>query len=209
VHEQVDPQIDGPARHPSVREPDLSKDEVFSTLSNARRRYVLEYLQRTGGRTQMRDLTEAVAAHENGCTREELNYRQRKRVYTSLHQTHLPKMHDLGIVVHDPNRGTIAVTEAAAEFDLFLEVVPEGEIRWSELYLGLAGVGTALVVVAFFDLFPFSLVPDLGYAAAVVVAFALTAVAHTVDTNRHRFSFGAVDGVGADDGRTDDESDSA
>jgi len=77
----------------------LSKDLVFTMLSNGRRRHVIHYLKQRGERVTIRELSRQVAAWENGIETDALDYKQRKRVYTSLHQTHLPKLDDLGVSV--------------------------------------------------------------------------------------------------------------
>lgn len=151
----------------------LSKDDIYSMLSNRRRRLVLDYLRETEETVSVRDLSRAVAAMENGIDREELTYKQRKRVYTSLHQTHLPKLDDVGVVVYDRDRGTISLTPLADELDSFLDGTTDRRVSsWSVYYLGLSGLSMLVVALAWSGLFPFSLVPDIGYAFLVAVGFA-------------------------------------
>lgn len=47
----------------------LTTDEVFEILSNHRRRYALNHLERNGERTSLGELSENVAAWENGIER--------------------------------------------------------------------------------------------------------------------------------------------
>jgi hypothetical protein len=157
----------------------LSVDDVFTVLSNERRRLVLRYMKSHEGPVRVRDLSHQVAAWENGLSVEELNYKQRKRAYTSLHQTHLPKLDDCGIVDYDRNRGTVELRDRVEELDFYLEVVRPNDIPWSQYYLGLAAVSTALVLARWLDLFPFSLLPDIAYAALIAGALAVSAGVHT------------------------------
>lgn len=76
----------------------LSQDQVFEVLKSPRRRYALYYLRREGGIVELSDLTDQVAVWENDTTPSGLTSEQRKRVYISLYQTHLPKLDDAGIV---------------------------------------------------------------------------------------------------------------
>ncbi len=153
----------------------LSKDLVFTMLSNGRRRHVIHYLKQRGERVTIRELSRQVAAWENGIEPEALDYKQRKRVYTSLHQTHLPKLDDASIVDYDRDRGTVELDDAARELEVYMEVVPENELPWSVYYLGLAVLSLALVPLVWLDVFPFAGVPDVALAALVAAAFGVSA----------------------------------
>jgi DNA-binding transcriptional ArsR family regulator len=166
-------------------ESELSKDTIFSMLSNQRRRHVLHYLKRNTGPATIRDLAEQIAAWENGIDIQELSYKQRKRVYTSLHQTHLPKLDDCGIVEYNRDRGVVTLTDRVSELNVYLEVVPKNDIPWSDYYLGLAGVALALVTVAWLDIAPFTLLPDIAYAALVAVVLGVSAGFHAVNSRRN------------------------
>jgi len=69
-----------------------SRDEVFKALSNRRRRNVITYLKQHDDDARVRDIAEQLAAWENDVEIPEVTYKQRKRVYTALHQSHLPKL---------------------------------------------------------------------------------------------------------------------
>jgi DNA-binding transcriptional ArsR family regulator len=157
----------------------LSDDLVFTMLSNQRRRYVIHHLKQRGEQVTVRDLSRQVAAWENGVGVEELDYKQRKRVYTSLHQTHLPKLDDAGVVEYDRDRGTVSLGSAAVELDVYMEVVSEDELPWSVYYLGLSLLSLLTVPLVWMDVFPLSLLPDAAFAALVAGAFGLSAAAQT------------------------------
>jgi hypothetical protein len=161
----------------------LSKDEIFSTLSNQRRRYVLHYLKHDPEQVRIRDLAEQIAAWENDITVVELTYKQRKRVYTSLHQTHLPKMDDCGIVEYDRDRGLISLASGAADLDVYLEIVAGDELPWSDFYLGLSAAALLLVVVGWTGILPVG-IPPLGYAGVIALAFTVTAGVHSYRTRQ-------------------------
>jgi hypothetical protein len=157
----------------------LSKDAIFSMLSNRRRRLVLHHLSRTEDPSSVRELSQQVAMWENDVTMDELTYKQRKRVYTSLHQTHLPKLDDVGVVVYDRDRGTVELTETAGELQPYLNIQTEPTESWSVYYLALAGLSTLVVCCAWAGLFPFSLFSGFSYAALVTLVFAVSATIHT------------------------------
>ncbi|MDS0299151.1 hypothetical protein NDI76_10385 [Halogeometricum sp. S1BR25-6] len=164
----------------------LTKDDIYSMLSNRRRRLVLNHLRRTEEEVSVRDLSEEVAALENGIGAEEVTYKQRKRVYTSLHQTHLPKLDDVGVVVYDRDRGTISLTPLSTQLDSFLADADEAprSTPWPAYYLGLSTLSILLVALAWTRLFPFSLLPDLGYGLLIGLGFAASAALHVYAERR-------------------------
>jgi DNA-binding transcriptional ArsR family regulator len=168
-----------PRRRERSQSDGLSEDDVFSMLSNQRRRYVIAYLDRTeGAEVSLGDLAERIAAWENDVDVAELTYKQRKRVYTSLHQTHLPKLDEAGVVDYDRDRGTITAAERAPDLDAYLSTVGGDDRRWTRRYLGLSALSVTWIVAAWLDVFPFALLSGLALAGVIVVGFATLAVAH-------------------------------
>jgi hypothetical protein len=130
-------------------------------------------------------LAEQIAAWENETAMAEVTYKQRKRVYTSLHQTHLPKLADAGFIQSERSWEEITLSDRAAELEVYLEVVPEDDIPWSDFYLGLAGVGIALVAGLWFGAYPLTLLSDLAWAGIFAVALFVVAAVHAYDSRRH------------------------
>ncbi|QWC20762.1 hypothetical protein KI388_01090 [Halorubrum sp. 2020YC2] len=123
-------------------------------------------------------MAEQIAAWENGIDTAEISSSERKRVYTALQQSHLPKMDDAGVVEFNKDRGVVEPTPALTDVDVYLDVVEGREIPWSEYYLGLSGVAAALVAAVWLGVWPFTLLPEMGWTLAIVVAFAFSALAH-------------------------------
>lgn len=123
----------------------LSETTIHSILQNERRRYVLEYLWEHERQTCLRDVVEWMAAIEADESPPPKNVRN--SVYVSLHQTHLPKLDNAGIIDYDKDRKTIVLREAARDVDVYMEVITKYGITWAAYYLGLA-VLSLLVVVA-------------------------------------------------------------
>lgn len=94
----------------------VEMDEIFGVLGNQRRRYALTYLNMTEGTLTVGELAERIAAWE--CEKEiaQLNSQERKRVYVSLYQCHLPKMAENSAISYDRDRGTV---EPGERFDSF------------------------------------------------------------------------------------------
>jgi len=129
---------------------------------------------------ELGDLAEHVAAWELEKDVSAITSTERRRVYTSLQQTHLDKLEEAGIIQYD--RKTIQPTDRLEDLEFYLEVVPEDEIPWAQYYLGLAGVGAVAVTCASINIYPIS---DLLLAALLVGAFALSAVGHMYQTQGH------------------------
>ena len=163
---------------------ELSRDLVFDVLKNKRRRYALHYMRHADGSVQLSELAEQVAAWENDITVEAITAAERKRVYTALYQSHLPKLDDAGIVDYNQNRGIVELSSAAEQLDVYLDLDAQPDISWANWYLGLAVAGLGLVSAAWFGLPLISSVGDILLAAMIVVAYAGVAVTHTYVT-RH------------------------
>jgi hypothetical protein len=128
---------------------ELDEADIHDVLRNDRRRLVIERLQSTDdGSETVRELSERIATAESGESPPPRNIRQ--SVYVSLHQTHLPKLDDLGIVEYDSDSKQVRLAEGADEVAVYMEVVPREGISWAEYYLGvgLLGLGLAVAVVA-------------------------------------------------------------
>lgn len=158
--------------------PELSESELFEVLSNRRRRCAVHMLKHESGSLEIGSMAERIAAWENDVDQAEVTGTERKRVYTALQQSHLPKMDSVGVIEFRKDRGVVEPTPALDDVDVYLDVVRGKEIPWSEYYIGLSGVAAALVAALWVNAWPLVLFPDLAWAASIVVAFAFSAIAH-------------------------------
>ena len=161
-------------------EPSLpSEDELFDLLSNQRRRFAVHALSRQPeAEVELSTLAERVAAWENDVDHTELDYAERKRVYTALQQSHLPRMDQAGVVHFDKDRGVVEASSVLDDAEIFLEVVRGREIPWSKYYIGLSATAIALLGAVAVEAAPFDGVPTIGWFTAVVTAFTVSAFAH-------------------------------
>ena len=157
----------------------LSKNEVFELLSNERRRYAIHHFKQSDGAVELGALSEQVAAWENSGEVSGVSSDERKSVYTSLQQFHLPKMEREGVVEFDDRQGTVELSPRAEDLDVYLEVVEGYDIPWSEYYLGLSAISLALVVSAAVNIYPIALVSGTGWAIFTAVTFLASALVHT------------------------------
>ena len=159
---------------------ELPRERIFEILRNRRRQYVLHYLMREAGdqRVGLRELVDQVAAWENDTSVKQLDSDVRKSVYTALRQSHLPKLHEVGIVEYDNLRGEVALTDVTRDVYMYLEYVPGDDISWSQYYLWLSGICSVLTATVWIGVFPFSEVPGIALAGLFVGLFALSSVVH-------------------------------
>jgi len=176
---------DGTAATDGPAEP--TEQEVFDVLSNRRRRYALYALLRDETVT-IGSLADQIAAWENGCTVNEVTSTERKRVYTALQQSHLPKLERTGLVNFDRDSGRVTPTDIADELDIYLEVVGEEQLSWDQYYLGLSAVSAAIVVAVWLNVPPFGSVPSLAWMTVIVVLFGVSAAIHNYRSNGLRGS---------------------
>jgi len=170
----------------SISDTELTQDDVFEILSSPRRRYLLYHLRKEGGPIELVELAEHVAAWENDVDREGLTAQERKRVYVSLYQTHVPKLDEAGIVDYDPDSGMVELTRRAELLDDYLE--DEDGIQWPYLYVGLSILGSALLAATLAGVWIFGALSESVVAVFVVGLFAVLALAHLVDRLRSRQS---------------------
>lgn len=160
----------------------LDHDDYFHLLSSHRRRYTLHYLKQNGGKAELSELAEQLAAWENKIDREAVSYDQRKRVYTSLQQVHLPEMDDLRVVTFDDQAGAVSLTAPAEDLDIYFEIVGQQDIPWSSFYLLLVVANVAILGVGVLGVGPLAAVPDIGWSLFVLTTFAVVSLAHVYVT---------------------------
>lgn len=122
----------------------ISQGDAFEVLCNPRRRRVIAYLRECGGTVTAGELAEAIAAAEEGTTVQRLSSTERKRVYVSLYQNHLPVMDDARVVDYDADRKTVRLRATGPELEAYLSDDAEGSGR--RLSIGVVLVVAALVL---------------------------------------------------------------
>lgn len=164
----------------------LTARDAFDILSNDRRRFALHYLMREDEPPSLNRLSRYVAAWENDVPPEEVTSKQRRRVHVALHQTHLPRMDDAGIVTYDSSAEPIRLTEKAEDLNVYLEVVPGNDITWSTYYLGLSAFSLSLFVAVEVGAYPFSFLTATHVAGLCSLLFLASSAVHVIWTRRRR-----------------------
>jgi hypothetical protein len=160
-----------------------SPDTVFDVLSNPRRRYVLYYLRESGPSIELTDLAVVIAAWENDPVPENLTEKERKRVYVSLYQLHVPNLEEVGFVEYDSDTGVVSLTDRAHVVDEYL--TDDSRVNtWQIVSLLVSLAAGAALLLAIFDVEPFSAVAPAVLGAAIVVAFVLVSIAQLIASRR-------------------------
>lgn len=173
---------------PESQEPNSppSDDVLYGMVSDKRRRYTVHYLKQRGEPVSVRELAEQVAAWENEKQPVDVSYQERKRVYVALYQSHLPTMHEKGIVDYDDAAGMVELAEEMRGVEMYLEVVPRESVPWSLYYAGLTLANALLVLLAYFEVGPLGTVPDPALSAIVLVTYGVSAFVQLYYTRRRR-----------------------
>ncbi|WP_255171692.1 DUF7344 domain-containing protein [Natrononativus amylolyticus] len=166
---------------------DLSQAELFDVFSNARRRYTVQYLKRQNGSCDLAPLVEQVAAWENETAPDQVTRAQRRRVYISLYQTHLPMLEDHEIVEWDADGHSIELLPTEETFDPYLDRHADGQRSWHYLYATLALTAGLALVVSWLAVTPLTVESAPLVALALCGSVLAVAVAQYLSRSSVRF----------------------
>ncbi|WP_276282079.1 DUF7344 domain-containing protein [Halorussus caseinilyticus] len=125
-----------------------SREVMFDLLGNSRRRRVLRHLLDEREIT-LTNLSARIAAWENDTTVADLSSRQRKQVYSSLYQTHIPRLSEHDIVAYDSEDRRVRLTGDPERLHRFLDVEEAPcsgfSHQWSRYFFWTAVVGSAAI----------------------------------------------------------------
>jgi hypothetical protein len=165
-----------------IRQSSLSEEQIYEVLSNSRRRGAFQQLAVGGERTMsVRELSVRLATEESGQSPPPRGLRE--SVYSSLHQTHLPLLDELGVVSYDRDARTVSLCEHAHEVGRYMEVTPHRGVTWAELYRGLGILSLLVVLAALLEAPGVSAVDPVLWTSGFLAAFA-AAVGYQFWTNR-------------------------
>jgi DNA-binding transcriptional ArsR family regulator len=164
----------------------LSEETLFTVLRNKRRRYALHYLKQREAVVSVGDLAEQIAAWETETPVAEITPDDRKRVYISLLQSHLPTLEEAGMVEFDEEDSTVRLTHAAKTVDIYVEFVPEQDIQWTTYYLGVAALAGVFLAAAWVGVYPFTELSPTVWFGFVVALFVVSSTAHHLYQRQNR-----------------------
>ncbi len=152
----------------------LPEPIVYEILANPRRRGTIRHLTETaGGRVvSLRDLAAAIATEETGQSPPPSACRE--SVYNSLHQTHLPKLEELGVIEYDREERAVRIRNSARAVERYMSGSTPSGLRWEEYYRSLGVVALVVVVAALTDVPGVGAVDPLLWASGFLCVFALS-----------------------------------
>ncbi|MFC6615607.1 hypothetical protein ACFQAS_11735 [Halopenitus salinus] len=160
---------------PMFRTTDLPESDVYTVLANARRRETVRHLTTSNGTITLGTLATEIAAEETGQSPPpKAAY---DSVRSSLRQTHLPMLDDLGVVEYDPDTHVIRLRERARDVDTYMELITPYGITWGELYRTLGVLSLFLVVAALLEAPVIALVDPLLWSSLSLAVFAVAIAA--------------------------------
>jgi len=155
----------------------LPADAVFELLSNPRRRFIISYLQRHDDPVDIKHLARRIAAMENDVPLDEVTDTQEKRVHVSLYQTHVPKLADAGVLVHDQDRGIVTRSDGIRDVERYIPKRDEGWDRWPVVYTAIAAVGFGVYLASLVGVGALAQVSTELIVTLLFVAFAVVVTA--------------------------------
>ena len=169
---------------------EFTQAELFDIFSNSRRRRTVQFLKRQNGSCDLAPLVEQVAAWENDTEPENVTRAQRRRVYISLYQTHLPMLEDHGIVDWDPEAHAIELLPDADLFDPYLSRHVGDQRPWYAYYGALTGTSVVLLALSWLSLGPLSVgvMPFVALGLCLAVLAVSLAQRHSRHPEMARFA---------------------
>ena len=107
-----------------------SPDELFDALSHAHRRYAI-YTLRAFGPMAFDDLADVVTGWLYSRNGETALRSDRRRVASSLHHVHIPKLLDTAVVTRDDETGTLAIAIVDPQIDALIDSSQANEWRFA------------------------------------------------------------------------------
>lgn len=150
----------------------LPEGEIYEILANGRRRETLRVLTTAErGSIDLRELATAISVSETGQSPPPRTTLESVR--SSLHQTHLPKLQELGVVTYDRTAHTVSLCDHARDVERYMEVVTPYGVTWSEVYRSLGIVSLLIVLGTLLEVPLVSLIDPLLWTSAFLAAFAV------------------------------------
>lgn len=167
---------------------DCDVDEIVSLLSTPRRRHVVRHAARDmedSDTVTLSELADYVAAIEAGGV--DFGDQQRKRVYVSLYQTHIPKLEDAGVITYDQDSGRVAIRDRIDQLDRYIPHRDRTTIDWRRVYLAVAVVGGIAYALVAFDVSVFAAASEAATGALILLALlAVVAVQYLTERDGAR-----------------------
>jgi len=152
--------------------------ELFTVLKNSRRRHVLQFLLEEERRVSLAELAVHIAAEENDVSPGSVTSAQRKRVYVSLYQSHLPLLDEVGAVEYNDARKYAHPVEHIEAFRPYIQPATTTTPPWSRWYLSVGVLGVVSSTLLATELVAVAALKS-GFVLTLAVVFLLVAFLHS------------------------------
>jgi hypothetical protein len=122
----------------------------------------------------VRELSEMIAAAEAETAPAPRPLRE--SVYNTLDRTHLPKLHDHGLVEYDGDRKLVRPSPESRRYSRYMDTVSPVGISWGEYYRGLGIAGLFATVASLVGVPLIEALDPLVYASGTLCLFALSTI---------------------------------
>lgn len=116
------------------------ESKALNILGNSRRKAVIEILTDIGGEASVQEVVRRITLLET----EEPSRKNRKSVYTSLTQNHLPKLSGAGLIEFNETEGVLRLHELPPEYKYHIEAVQKNDVPWCLVYLAISTFSMAI-----------------------------------------------------------------
>lgn len=178
----------------------LTREQVFSLLSNRRRRYVLYSLDREDGITTVGDLATRIGAWEAEVPPEEVDSNRRKVVYNALKQSHLPRLAERDLIEYHREERRVEVTRCGSLLTDYLRAVPDGGRRWTRVYVTVTAIACVVAVALVGDVPVVSWLPGEIWFDLLTVTLVVVTAANLIARRSIRAGQGDDPPEATDDG---------
>jgi hypothetical protein len=165
----------------------LDEETIFDILSNRRRRQVIYYLQEHGGQAPLREVANAVAGWEEDEPSESVAEKDRRRVYVSLYQSHVPRLTDAGLLEHDDS-GVIELTDRVRFLNPYLAPHSDSP-SWQIYYLAIGLLGILFGVLILLDFPPVGVITGVNLLLIISFGTVILALIHARQVQSPRDAF--------------------
>lgn len=154
--------------------PKQLKEEIKKALRNPRRRYTVYYVKNNGGEAALEEVVDGITKWEQNGRITANRTSQRKSVYSSLYQNHLPKLVDLEVISYDRSDRVLSLTEVGERLSLKFPTHDHDCRSFANLFLGVVSLHEIALLlgwlewISYFFVFSASL---LGFGIFIVVYY--------------------------------------
>jgi hypothetical protein len=167
----------------------LSHETIYTILSSRRRRYAVHALKHADEEINLTELSRQITAWEIGVTPQQVEYQQRRGVYTTLKNAHLPMLDEHDLIEYNDEANTVEPSRKLAELNVYVEALQGNEIPWSLYYLGIAITSILLLFAVGVGVPGIVAIEPMGVSLFTITTFAVSGAVHHYYAKRSQLGY--------------------